>query len=57
MILGLVADRLALQLGSTCSSPAEGHSTLNNDISFGLVQSLFCLNPQIHGSEPSPKKS
>jgi hypothetical protein len=26
-------------------------------IQFRLVQSQFCLNPQIQGSEPSPKKS
>jgi hypothetical protein len=30
---------------------------MDHEISFNLVQSLLCRNPQIHGSEPSPKKS
>jgi hypothetical protein len=32
-------------------------NALNNKISFNLFQSSFCRNPQIHASEPSPKKS
>jgi len=30
---------------------------VNNEISFSLVQSLFCQKQKIHASEPSPKKS
>ncbi|MFZ9963439.1 MAG: GmrSD restriction endonuclease domain-containing protein, partial [Burkholderiales bacterium] len=43
--------------GLTYSFQADTQNALNNEISFSLVQSLFCLHPQIHGSEPSPKKS
>jgi hypothetical protein len=34
------------QPGSTCSSPAEGHNTLNNEDSFIKIQSLLCRNPK-----------
>jgi hypothetical protein len=47
-------ERSAIAVNPT---PESSQNDLNNEISFGLVESQFCRNPQIHGSEPSPKKS
>ena len=53
----LLTHLAGMRVGEVAALTWGGRVDLNNEISFALVQSLFCLHPQIHGSEPSPKKS
>jgi hypothetical protein len=48
------SERSAIAVNPT---PESSQNDLNNEILFSLIQSLICRDPQIHGSEPSPKKS